>query len=217
MLAYYSAHMSQCQQRWHPFEQEFWGLLCSRRDMVKHFGRIPAIIHTNHGNIARVEGLPLERVEAKHFRWYSELRQGGSRLLHRPGVGTLHKAPDGISRHPERRDRLILVRSSEWHRYRAVIKGVDDGIEAGEFDDDEPEAVEISMIPEEALLPVPYGELKAAGVLEEPAKQAIKEAVAQAKARTRERDGVAAIRQQWPSRRVSGPPASGGVAGPRPP
>ncbi len=49
-------------------------------------------------HIARVEGLPLERLEAKHFRWNSELRQGGSRLLHRPGLGTLHKAPDGISR-----------------------------------------------------------------------------------------------------------------------
>ena len=41
------------------------------------------------------------------------------------------------------------------------------------------------------LLPVPYSELKAAGVLEEPAKQAIKEAVAKAKARAREADEVA--------------------------
>ena len=56
------------------------------------------------------------------------------------------------------------------------------------------------------LLPAPYSELKAAGVLEEPAKQAIKEAVAKAKARTREPDGVAAMRQQWPSRHVSGYP-----------
>ena len=61
MLAYYSAHLTQCQQRWHLFEQEFWGLLCSRRDMVTHIGRIPAIIHTDHANIARVEGLSLER------------------------------------------------------------------------------------------------------------------------------------------------------------
>ena len=122
MLAYYSAHLSPCQQRYHPFEQEFWGLLCTRRDMIKHLGRIPAIIHTDHANIARVEGLPLERVESKQFRWNSELRQGGSRLLHRPGLGTLHKGPDGISRDPEGRDRLILARTTEWDRYRAIIR-----------------------------------------------------------------------------------------------
>ena len=66
----------------------------------------------------------------------------------------LHKGPDGISRHPEGRDRLILARTTQWDRYRAIIKGVDGGIEAGEFDDDEPEAVEIDSVPEEALLPV---------------------------------------------------------------
>ena len=64
VLAYYSAHLSPCQQRYHPFEQEFWGLLCTRRDMIKQLGRIPAIIHTDHANIARVEGLPLKRVQA---------------------------------------------------------------------------------------------------------------------------------------------------------
>ena len=81
----------------------------SRRDSVKHLGRIPAIIHTDHANIARLEALPLVRVEAKHFRWITELLQGGSRILHRPGAGALHRAPGGISRHPEGRDRLILA------------------------------------------------------------------------------------------------------------
>ena len=195
VLGYYSAHLSPCQQRYHLFEQELLGLLFTRRDMIKHLGRIPAIIHTDHANIARVEGLPLERVEPKHFRWNSELRQGGSRLLHRPGLGTSHKAPDGISRHPEGRDRLVLARTAEWDKYRAIIKGVDDGIEAGEFDDDEPAAIEIDSVPEEALLPVPYGELLAAGALEEPAKEAIKQAVAKAKARAREAEGVATIGQ----------------------
>ncbi len=155
--------------------------------MVKHLGRIPAVIHTDHANIARVEGLPLERIEAKHFRWNSELRQGGSRLLHRPGAGTLHKAPDGISRHPEGRDRLILARSSEWQRHRAAIRGVDEGIDKGEFDDDEPEAVEIHELDAEVLAPVPYEELKAAGVLEEPAKIAIKEMVERSKAQARQK------------------------------
>ena len=115
--------------------------------------------------------------------------------MHRPGVGKSHKAPDGISRHPEGRDQLILARTAEWHKYRAIIKGVDDGIEAGEFDDDEPAAVEIDSVPEEALLPVPYEELLAAGVVEEPAKEAIKQAVAKAKARAREAEGIATIGQ----------------------
>ena len=115
--------------------------------------------------------------------------------MHRPGLGTSHKAPDGISRHPEGRDRLVLARTAEWDKYRAIIKGVDDGIEAGEFDDDEPAAIEIDSVPEEALLPVPYGELLAAGALEEPAKEAIKQAVAKAKARAREAEGVATIGQ----------------------
>ena len=96
-------------------------MLSTRREMIKHMGRIPAVIHTDHANIARVEGLPLERVEAKHVRWNSELRRGGSRFLHRPGPGTLRKAPDGISRHPEGRDRLILARTAEWEKYRAII------------------------------------------------------------------------------------------------
>ena len=161
--------------------------------MIKHLGRIPAIIHTDHANIARVEGLPLESIEPKHFRWNSELRQGGCKILHRPGVGTSHKAPDGISRHPEGRDQLILARQTEWHKYRAIIKGIDDGIEAGEFDDDDPLAVEIDSVPEEALLPVPYEELLAAGVVEEPSKEAIKQAVAKAKARARESEGIATI------------------------
>ena len=111
--------------------------------MIKHFGRIPAVIHTDHANMTRIEGLPLERVDAKHFRWNSELRSGVSRLMHRPGVGTLHRGPDGISRCPEGRDQLILAKSSEWTRHRAQIRGVDLGIEAGEFDDDDPIAVEI--------------------------------------------------------------------------
>ncbi len=123
--------------------------------MVKNLGQIPFVIHTYYANIARVEELPLERVEANRFRWNSELRQGGSRLLHRPGAGTLHKSPDGILRHPEGQDRLTLARSSEWQRYRAAIRDVGDGIEAGEFDDDDPVAVEISELPEEVLAPVP--------------------------------------------------------------
>ena len=81
ILLYYSAHLSASQQNWPPFEQEFWGLLCTRRDSIKHLGRIPVIIHTDHANIARLESLPLARIDSKHFRWISELCQGLS-LIH---------------------------------------------------------------------------------------------------------------------------------------
>ena len=98
VLLYFSAHLSECQQNWHPFEQELWGLLCARRDSVKHLCRIPVILHTDHANITRLDALPLARVEPKHFRWITELLQGGSRLVYRPGSGVLHKGPDAISR-----------------------------------------------------------------------------------------------------------------------
>jgi len=137
VLLYFSAHLSLCQQQWHPYEQELWGLLCARRDMVKHLGRIPAIIHTDHANLTRLDTLPLERIEPKHFRWASELLQGGSRLFHRPGAGALHRAPDAISRHPEGRDRLILAKADSWTKHRLTIKGVQDTIASGEFDDED--------------------------------------------------------------------------------
>ena len=88
----------------------------------------------------------------------------GSRLLHRPGTGVLHRGPDAISRHPEGRDKLILARASEWNRHRAAIRGVQASIEKGEFDEDEPGMVRISDLPEEDLAPIPFEELEAAGV-----------------------------------------------------
>jgi len=183
VLGYFSAHLSPSQQQWHPFEQEFFGLLCTRRNMIKHFGRIPTLIHTDHANIARVEGLPLERIEAKHYRWNSELRQGGSKILYRPGVGTLHRGPDGISRHPEGRDQLIMARSQEWKGFRDVIKGVDESIEAGEFDDEDPKMVAIETVPPEKLEPLPYAELEAAGIFRDEAAEAIQRNVAKKRAR----------------------------------
>ena len=69
-------------------------------------------------------------------------------MLHRPGVGVLHRGPDAISRHPEGRDKLILARASEWNRHRAAIRGVQTSIRKGEFDDEEPNMVRISDLPE---------------------------------------------------------------------
>ena len=100
VLMYWSAPLSPAQSQWHPFEQEFWGLLQLKRAIVKHFGRIPIIMHTDHANLTRFEYLPLERIDAKHYRWHAELVQGGSLLLYRPGTGAMHRLPDALSRNP---------------------------------------------------------------------------------------------------------------------
>ena len=110
----------------------------------------------------------MARIEAKHFRWISELLQGGSRLLHRPGVGALHRAPDAISRHPEGRDALILARAQEWTDQRERIRNIQKEIESGKFDDDEPELVSLDRVPPEELKPLPSEVMKAAGLLDEP-------------------------------------------------
>ena len=47
-----------------------------RREIVKHFGRIPPVMHTDHGTDTRLVYLPLQRIEAKHYRWYAEVVQG---------------------------------------------------------------------------------------------------------------------------------------------
>ena len=125
ILMYWSAPLSDAQSQWHPLEQEFWGLLQLRREIIKHFGRIPPIMHTDHGYLTRIEYLPLPRIDAKHYRWFTELTQGGALLLHRAGKGALLKLPDALGRNPPNRDDLILARTGEWTQLRAAIKGVD--------------------------------------------------------------------------------------------
>ncbi len=80
MLLYFSAHLSDSQQKWHPYRQEFYALLCYSREAVKHFGWIPKIIHTDHARIVRQVDLPLGRIDPMEYRWMVELTQGGSPL-----------------------------------------------------------------------------------------------------------------------------------------
>ncbi len=87
VLMYWNALLSPSQNNWWPFEQELWGVLQLRRQEVTHVGRIPMILHTDHGNAARLGHLALEGIEAKHYRWHAELTQGGTLLLYRPGSG----------------------------------------------------------------------------------------------------------------------------------
>ena len=113
-LLYWSGPLTESQSQWHPFEQELYGLLRLKREAVKHLGRIPMVLHTDHGTITRFEYLPLERVDAKHYCWHSELAQSGDLLLYEPGTRVLHKVLDGLSRHPPLRDELNLVGIGEW-------------------------------------------------------------------------------------------------------
>jgi hypothetical protein len=149
VLCYFTAHLADHQQHWHPFEQELWGLLHVTREKNKQLGRIPTITHTDHANLARIETLPLHRLDPKHFRWYQEIVEGGSLLLHRPGASALHKAPDGLSRNPEGRDLLIQAKSQDWIFYRQKIRGVQDAIRSGEADDECQKAITSETLPEE--------------------------------------------------------------------
>ena len=128
------------------------------REKNKQLGRIPNVSHTDHANLARLESIELSRVDPKHFRWYQEINQGGSLLLHRPGGSTLHKGPDGLSRNVEGRDHLILARSSEWEGYRERIRGIADAITSGEDEDEEPEALTVDRVPQEQLEPMPHAQ-----------------------------------------------------------
>ena len=96
VLMYWNAPLSPSQSQWHPSEQECWGLVQLKREAVKHFGRIPSIFHTDHGNLVRIEYLPLSQIDAKHFRWHAEIVSGGCLLLYRAGTGVKHKGPDWI-------------------------------------------------------------------------------------------------------------------------
>ena len=109
---------------WHASKQELWGLLHVKREKNKQLGRIPNINHTDHANLARIENLSLDRLDAQQLRWYEEIVEGGSLLLYRAGESSLHKGPDGLSRNPEGRDLLILARDAEWDGYRGRITGI---------------------------------------------------------------------------------------------
>ena len=58
-LMYWSGALTASQSQWHPFQQELYGLLMLKREAVKHFGRIPMVLHTDHGTITRLEYLPV--------------------------------------------------------------------------------------------------------------------------------------------------------------
>ena len=104
VLMYWNAPLSPAQSHWHPMEEELWGLVQLKRSVVKHFGRIPIIIHADHANLTRFEYLPLERIDAKHYKWHAELLLGGRLLLYRPGTGTLHRLPDALCGNPTSRN-----------------------------------------------------------------------------------------------------------------
>ena len=113
---------------------------------MKQFGRIPCIIHTDHANLARLDNLGLERIDPKHFRWFAEVTQGGSLLIHRPGAGIAHRGPDGLSRNAEGRDKLILAKGSEWKNLRERIRGIMKAIVEGKGDDEDDQPVSIEHL-----------------------------------------------------------------------
>ena len=126
-----------------------FGILQVKRDKVKQLGRIPHIAHTDHANVARLDALPIDRIDPKHYRWYAEVTEGGSLCLYRPGTSTAHRGPDGLSRNPEGRDRLILANQAEWTDIRERIRGIQRIIQSGEADDEDPEPLTIERVEKE--------------------------------------------------------------------
>ena len=143
ILMYWNAPLSPGQSQWHPQEQECWGIVQLKREAIKHFGRIPAVFHTDHGNLVRIEHLPLERIDAKHYRWHAEIVAGGCLLLYKSGTGAQHRGADALSRNPAERDLLLLARQSDWNQYRAVIRGIQQSIEDGEYASENPPLYEV--------------------------------------------------------------------------
>ena len=87
--------------------------------------------------------------------------EGSSLLLYRGGKTALHAAPDGISRNPEGRDRLLLATQAEWVHWRDRIRGIEEAILAGECEDDDPAMLTIEQVEKdnpEALTPSPLEE-----------------------------------------------------------
>lgn len=54
----------------------------------------------------------------------------------------------------------MLARAGEWKSRRDIIRGVRLSIEEGDFDDDEPEVVDIASVPPERLKPIPGASAK---------------------------------------------------------
>ena len=110
-------------------------MLCCNRDAVKHFGRIPKIIHTDHARIVRQVDLPLGRIDPMEYRWMVELQQGGSLLLYRLGTSQAHHGPDGLSRNPPGTSQLVLARKRDWISFRAAVKGIQAALQEEEDED----------------------------------------------------------------------------------
>jgi hypothetical protein len=134
------------------------GLLHVKRDKNKQLGRIPDVNHTDHANLARLDSMDLHRIDPKHYRWYQEVVEGGSLLIHRPGASALHKGPDGLSRNVEGHDHLILAKSSEWTGFRERIRGICDAIEEGRADDDDAQALTVDQVEPWRLRPLPHAQ-----------------------------------------------------------
>ena len=62
-LAYFSKSLTPAQGLWHPYRQEHYAQLQTRRYMCSLFGSIPVRMYTDHANLVRLQDMPLHRVD----------------------------------------------------------------------------------------------------------------------------------------------------------
>ena len=124
------------QQRWHPFHQECYEQLMTKRSQKETLGPNACICWTDHANVIhkanKIRNDPVP--DAKIQRWVTEVIADGSCM--RTLAGRAMCLADGISRNPPDRDALLARRTADMMESKAAIREFDIDEFAGETDFD---------------------------------------------------------------------------------
>ena len=111
ILGVLSAMVIASQQAWIAWEKELYAQMKARKGFLGITQGFPLAMLTDHENIVRVQNIPVERLQERIFRWWSEATRGHAHFEHRSGKAILIAIADGISRNVEERD--VLPRLDE--------------------------------------------------------------------------------------------------------
>ena len=111
ILGVLSGTLTISQQAWVAWEKELYAQMKSRKGYWGITQGFPLTMLTDHENIVRVSKIPVERLQERIFRWWSEATRGQAHFEHRSGKSLLISIADGISRNVVERD--IIPRLDE--------------------------------------------------------------------------------------------------------